>query len=150
VWRNVGDPNNPWRYVDRPDIVARYIPVYSGADFSVSQLIDNTKDVKAECDYYLDRLVAEYQTPVGQTIQYAGLMPIQLDGAIQQVTWSISSRGTITVASRNSEQRANTIPYTRRREQEKLRSISQSGWDRRLPMLGRWNNVQGRFEGGVG
>lgn len=64
----------------------------------------NENDCKDDAGYYMKAMVQKYQTKLPQRARYPGLQPIQLDGAIQQVTYSShNSEGAYTVACRDSE-----------------------------------------------
>ena len=54
-------------------------------------------------------------------VEYAGIVPISPDGAIQQVEWSGGLSGCVTRASRNSEFSLVVAPYHERRQAERRR-----------------------------
>jgi hypothetical protein len=55
-------------------------------------------------------------------VSYAGFRPINLDGAIQQVTWALDESGFArTRASRNREELLYVPSYKERRAMEKVR-----------------------------
>lgn len=84
---------------------------------------DNEDQVKEQAKFYLDQAVAELQPrPIGSA-QYVGIQPIEPDGAIRQVSWSIMSEGSIaskTVASLNTEQLVLDASYEEKRLFDKL------------------------------
>lgn len=84
-------------------------------------LANNTADVQKECKHYLDALEKEYTTEPSGDVEYAGLVgkPVEPDGAIQQVTWTISESGTTTRASRNAEHAIFTPTFEEMRRREK-------------------------------
>lgn len=64
---------------------------------------NNLQDIDGKANYYLQTALSEYQVKIPQEAQFPGLVPVDLDGAIQQVSWSIGASGTTTRASRNNE-----------------------------------------------
>ncbi len=107
-----GESNNTKpRYIRHDEIVLNYID-------GVAQ---NKAEVDAACIKFENAALAEYQTGLPYTRKYAGLRYIQLDGAIQNVTWSVGPSGATTVASRNTEQLEHVAPYRDRRRQQWIR-----------------------------
>lgn len=71
----------------------------------------------------LSAALTEFQLTTPQDKTYAGLVPLNPDGAIFQVTWTMEeSRGCTTRASRNNEWNYNLPSYKERRVLERLRS----------------------------
>ena len=85
---------------------------------SASQRFKDEADNRAA--YYLAGMAAKYQLNQGKTRQYAGIIPIDLDGACQQVTWSVGPAGPTTTASLNLEHDYHVQPYPPRRLDEAL------------------------------
>lgn len=83
--------------------------------------VQNQESVDAACTHYLDGLEREYQATQPETVKYVGILPIDVDGAIQQVTWTVGTQGASTVASRNDEQLVRTPSYEERRMRDVLR-----------------------------
>jgi hypothetical protein len=82
----------------------------------------NLADVNREADHYLTAAALEYQTPRSRDITYAGLLPINPDGSIQQVSWSVAQgEGAITRASHNTEYSTTVPSFKERRMLERLR-----------------------------
>lgn len=78
-------------------------------------------DAIPRADYYAKSLADKYQLTGGGTNQYVGIVPIDPDGFIQQVSWGIGAGGPSTTASGNSEHSAFVLPYPDRRRNENLR-----------------------------
>lgn len=76
---------------------------------------------RPRADYYLGGHLLEHQVKGGQTASYMGIHPIQLDGAIAQVTWEVGD-GATTRASRNCEHSLLIPPLNARRRAENLRA----------------------------
>ncbi len=108
------------RILKHDEIVTTVYPVYDPNTYKVQKVVTNFDQVNQECDFYLNAANLEYQTPTPQDVQYMGLIPIDLDGAIQQVTWRIDGQGVTTRASRNQEYRLVTPSYQVRRNAEQL------------------------------
>ncbi|TXH18984.1 MAG: hypothetical protein E6R03_01275 [Hyphomicrobiaceae bacterium] len=70
-------------------------------------------------DYYLAGHVLEHQPRGGQSATYNGIQPIDLDGAIAQVSWEVGD-GATTTASRNVEHDMSIPPLNARRRRENL------------------------------
>jgi hypothetical protein len=67
----------------------------------------------------------KYEQPEAQDGTYAGLRDdIELDGAIQQITYSVGPAGATTRASRNSETHPYHPPYNAKRWKEKLSALA--------------------------
>jgi hypothetical protein len=81
-------------------------------------------DAHERARYYLEGLKAQYFYSNASTRQYNGIVLIDADGAIAQVTWSIGPNGAETTASRNTEHSVYVPPYPARRRAEFLRPIN--------------------------
>ncbi len=99
---------------DSPVGTAPKITQHDDVQVNVTSTYDNNANITsvglleadplARADYYLQGMALQYDLGAGQTIDYNGIVPIDLDGAIQQVTYSIGGGDfAYTVASRNSE-----------------------------------------------
>jgi len=106
-----------------PEIQSEYYPTYD-AKGNVQKVNNNESLVGAECDYYIGAEAAQYLSQaVPQEITYAGLIPISTDGAIQQVTWSVSNTsGATTHVCRNDEFHPYVPPFRERRVYEQVRN----------------------------
>ena len=91
-------------------------------DYKKKQAVDNTSDVQQDANYYIQGLMAEYQATTPQTITYAGLKYIDLNGAINHLHYQVSKRGTTTTASRNNEQIHRVQPLAHRKLMAKIKS----------------------------
>jgi hypothetical protein len=106
----------------RDDVVRVWKAMYTENDDSewkFSHYEDNLDDVTREANYYIDGFIREIQTESSYTIQYADLKPIPLDGAIQQVGWSVGLDGTTTTASINDQFDLDLPDYYKQRGQNK-------------------------------
>jgi hypothetical protein len=104
----------------RPDVQLNVTSEYNERNQLIStQLLE--LDAIARANYYLDGMQVQYFTQISQQRVYNGIVPIGLDGAVMQVTWSTGSDGAKTQASRNSEHDINVPPYPARRRIENMR-----------------------------
>lgn len=113
------------RIVRRDEIALASIVQYDYSTFLPTGETSNQVEVDLACDRHLDAVERDYQTRLPEHVTYAGLVPISPDGAIQQVTWQVSSQGVTTRAARNQEVTDRTIGYRERRFLERLRSSLQ-------------------------
>lgn len=81
------------------------------------------EDAKIRAAYYLEGLALQFPVAAGSTENYNGFIPIDLDGAISQVTYNTDESGCSTVASRNTEHSVYTPPYPARRRAEGIPSV---------------------------
>jgi len=89
------------KYIIKDDIAANAGYVWENG---AKQLKGNLQDVLAYAQHYLDAEQAALQTDSPEKAAFGGFRDVQLDGAIQQVTWSVSEGGfATTVAARNNE-----------------------------------------------
>jgi hypothetical protein len=88
--------------VRRDDLAETLITVYSTSRSPIDART-NHEELTREAERALDAAEGEFQTLLSADIEYAGLVPIAPDGAIQQVAWSGGPRGAVIRASRNQE-----------------------------------------------
>jgi hypothetical protein len=103
-----------------PDVQLNVIGVYAGATTTLvaAKLLEDDAILRAQ--YNLDALSLQYPVSESLTLEYNGLMGIDLDGAISQVSWEVGDNGVSTTASRNSEHSIWVPPYPARRRAENL------------------------------
>jgi len=95
--------------IRRPEIVRRVVARYS--DLKVSGIFLNDAEFEKEADHHLEAAAKQFEVQSSADLTYAGIVPIELDGAIQQVTWSVGLGGATTRASRNAEHSDYVPPY---------------------------------------
>lgn len=83
-------------------------------------------DIDQKARFYALGAAQTFQPKPRATGRYAGLVRIELDGAIQQVSWRITEGGTTTEASLNGETNPYTPPYEQRRFNDKLANLLRS------------------------
>jgi hypothetical protein len=105
------------RYIRRDDVCHN---IYY--DHVKRRTTGNIREVKDQAKYYLDATEREYQLSMPQSVSLAGLKPISPDGAIQQVTWTISEEGFATTQiARNKEEALVAPSYKEKRFIERLK-----------------------------
>ena len=109
------------RILKHDEITLNVVPIWnpnaggwSGTSYT------NQPAVDAEASYYLAAAALEYQITEPQEREYIGLCAINLDGCIQQVTWSMSGSGYTTRASRGTEWNPAVPSYRERRLWQQL------------------------------
>lgn len=121
--RTIGDnKQTPTRYVKHDEIARTFTPDYA-QDYSVNSVADNTQQINQECDYYLDGLQAEYQIEAPQTMKFAGIPSVEMDGAICHVSITVGVDGCTTSVSRNDEQVNRVMPFRERRDLIRTREL---------------------------
>ena len=92
--------------VKKPELQLTRIHVYHDGDDNTDDVegyTENDVAVDTEADVYITEAAAQFVGELGGSVSYAGLVPVQLDGAIRQVTYSVGPSGTRTVVSRNGQ-----------------------------------------------
>lgn len=93
--------------------------------YNAQQNIVNVTNLEQDpfirAEHYLDGMQAQYFATTAEIVEYNGFEAINLDGAIQQVTWEFGEQGCRTIASRNTEHQVYVPPYPARRRAEFLR-----------------------------
>ena len=82
----------------REDIIPNKVQEYD-EEGNRTTVTNNSPDVYDRLQKVLDQLVARYEVLTGETRQYEGIRFIAPDGAVQQVTWSVSGGAAYTLAS---------------------------------------------------
>lgn len=114
-----GASNAATRHLRHEEIVLTHRPTYSSSYSSVD-VAKNVDEVNARADSFLDAAEQEYETLTPEMVRYAGLLPIELDGAIERISFHVGPDGAFTVASRHEEPPRVSIPHKARRLIERL------------------------------
>jgi hypothetical protein len=102
--------------------VGQFDPNFQLIGFTDNAQSDSLQD---EANYYLQAAAQEYIEQDSFDVPYVGIVPIQVDGLIQQVTYTIHSGpggSTMTRASLATEHNPYVLPWTARRRAEKDRA----------------------------
>jgi len=89
--------------------------LFDDGEVRAESLSSNTEECDRQADYYLNAKLKELDTTRSQQITYLFLNDaVILDGAIRQLTYSVSASGCQTRASRNSEHNPNVPTFKER------------------------------------
>jgi len=118
-----GTWNTGTRWAQHDELNLTSTPSYD-TDYNVESTATNQGDtVDPQCETLLDALEREYQMKLPQSISYPGLMLVELDGAIQHITFSVGENGCTTVISRNTERRDCVDTYKEMRFRERGKEV---------------------------
>ena len=106
------------------DIQPWFINLYNN-DGSFLSNTNNSDEVNKQCDYYLDAIGKTLETIGTSQRTYIGLYAIDMDGAIQQVSFQMGSGGYDTVVSRGTEHNFEVPDYEARRQRDGRRNIAE-------------------------
>lgn len=124
-FRKRGRRNNTGPLIlHHPEIVFTVIAEYDG--LTLKRTRDNRKDFDAEADHYLDAAERNFTREPSSEVEYAGIVAIEPDGAIQQVSWKIGNGPALTRASRNEEYNVFTPSFKERRRREVADAIARA------------------------
>ncbi|OHB81787.1 MAG: hypothetical protein A2W31_06575 [Planctomycetes bacterium RBG_16_64_10] len=133
-------PELKTKHVRHDEIVLTKAPQF-GPAWQFGGWTTNQVLVDAECRYYLENL--DRDRGESQNARYPGLVKVELDGAISQVTYTLGSEGISTAVYRNDEDLRRVIPFGERRRMERDRDAAAVKqkigelWDR------LWNRLKG-------
>lgn len=102
------------RYIASPDAVFRTVIAKQGA-------INNRLEYERMANHYLDQAERQYEPRDPCAATYAGWQPLVPDGAIQQITWTLTEQGATTRVSRNREEPVLGNTYEEQRLYQQLR-----------------------------
>jgi hypothetical protein len=123
--------------IHRDEIYLKVVGQFDN-NFNLTGATDNANadNLAQEANYYLDAAQSQYVEKDTLDVPYVGIIPIQVDGLIEQVTYSISGSGTLTRASLATEHNPYVMPYKRRRmledHQEQAKAFNRAKRDLRL------------------
>ncbi len=113
-----GDGPSDWQV--RDDIQVGVIGKYNAVNNLTGTTYLDEMDARQRAGWYMTGAALKYQLPASETRQYAGIVPLNLDGRIQQVTWIVSLSGTTTIAGSDGEFSDVLPDYPIRRRAENL------------------------------
>ncbi len=97
-------------------VIAGYGPKNKPGPFAFA--FSDLVDAKPRARYYLHGMAKKYELKGGESRQYIGIKLIDLDGAVQQISWSIGAGGATTTVSTNGEHSEVIPSYPTRRRSE--------------------------------
>jgi hypothetical protein len=103
-----------------------FYTAYSPGDWSVETTIDNSAEMEAAAEYYINAKAREYERVGSEEAQYAMLMDVDPDGKIHQITYSIQGgeNGFTTTRISLGTEHSWSVPAFRERERTlKLKAI---------------------------
>jgi hypothetical protein len=121
--RTTGANGGGTRYSRHDELVLTHVPQYS-ANYSVAGVDTNLASVNETIDALLDVALAAYDEVEPRMARYAGLVAIDLDGAIRQVTYQVGPEGATTTVERNTERPGLASTFLERREIERTRATN--------------------------
>lgn len=83
----------------------------------------NRSDCDQAAEYYLDAAEQHYLAITPEIRTYTGFQAVELDGAIQQVTFNLSKAGATTTIARNTEIIADRMLYNVKRFYDRMRQL---------------------------
>jgi hypothetical protein len=107
----------------RDDLVLAVVTQYDAGN-NPTGTTDNADEIEQEANETLDAAEAGLTTLAAGLVEYAGVVPISPDGAIQQVEWRGGLSGCVTRAGRNSEFSLAVPSWRERRLAERRRDIA--------------------------
>lgn len=119
------------RSISRPELVLVYVVDRvqdANGRYNPKKVRSNEADMVQAAGYYLRSEIGKYETTSALTRRYAGLLPVEPDGGIHQVTWSIGTGPPTTTVSVNTEHATWLPPYPERRRNEKVASFLTPEW----------------------
>ncbi len=118
--------DTPPRIVMRDDIQLAYACDFPKEGWTVVNRRDNLAEVDRAAHAVINPILDEYNRIVPESYSYPRLMLIDPDGAVSQVTWSVSG-GVSTKASRNGEHSRYVPPYKVQRGKERSKADMERG-----------------------
>lgn len=79
-----------------------FVLEYDAGSYSLTGATDNAASLAVEAEVYLDALERRHAARTPQFVEYAGLQPLEPDGSIDAVEWSIGPDGATTRAWRDT------------------------------------------------
>jgi hypothetical protein len=120
-----GDSQSPRNEIPPSTDPAEAVPGQRANTFVISGQTDNNIRLDDQADYYISAALLEYQQPAAESRKYAGLVKIELDGAIQQMVLSLTTEAFSTYLARSTENIVHAVPYKERRMLERARQMAQ-------------------------
>jgi hypothetical protein len=106
---NQPTPTTPTRIINRPEVLFYAIQRYASDGSAISNE-DNLDDAQERIQIWQSAAIGEYGPLNGGTVTYDGLMPITLDGLLQQITWSASNTTPATTTASQAQRHNRYIP----------------------------------------
>jgi hypothetical protein len=112
-------------YVKSDDVALKITYSFEGWG-EVAGSEDNWQEVESQAQYVAESTLAKMLIEDQQSFEYPGLVFIELDGAIQQITWNVGEDGKATTeCNRCKEDLVNTQSYEEAKQQALLQKALQ-------------------------
>lgn len=109
----------PTEWAVREDVQIGVVGTYDQLNKLTGHTLFNAKDVENRSQHYLDGMARKYRVTGGGQKTLVGIWPVDPDGSVQQVEWSVGA-GATTVVGVNTEPSPVVPPYPARRLKENL------------------------------
>lgn len=130
-WVGDGPAPSDWQTGDyltlsviKNDIQAWTMGQYSTSGSLTGTVNNFSSEVTPRAQFYINQIMKTYQTVGSATRTYTGIFPIDMDGALRQVSWTLSKSGFDTRASLNTEHDFEKPSYEGRRAQVARRNTA--------------------------
>jgi hypothetical protein len=103
--RQINAANLTTHYIKRNDLLPSVVAVYDPDSYRLVGCNTNFTTIAAQADATLDAAAATWQQRQPQQARYAGLAPLEPDGAVDAVIWSVGPEGATTEVIRHGQRR---------------------------------------------
>jgi len=145
-----GQVGSPPAVIQRPDVQLNWLAIYDPRSNKVTSLANDLALAEAMGTFYLTGELARYLPSGALEREYNGIMPINLDGAVMQTTWSVGGAGAKTAASLNTEHHPYLPTLPQRRWLEYLPSFAEQLRFKGMVNGRMWNAAQGPVRDRIG
>jgi hypothetical protein len=122
TWPTEGSQvDTPDMIVERPELVLRTRPVYVWYSDRVEEagVSDNKSQIETDAQRIADEKIREFDMTDAGSKTYAGIWPVDLDGALEQVSWSFSAtQAAFTTVGRQMEVEIPLIGHNEKRSKQ--------------------------------
>ncbi len=116
-------------YLKHDELFVTHVPTYDASKYAltpdgendprtITSVANTTTEINETCDHYINATLATFTKPEPHQIRAAGIWPVDLDGAIEQVTYQVGTSGATTTVSRGSEPVNAVLGHRERRRAE--------------------------------
>lgn len=118
----------PPEFITRDDVVANFVGVYQDATNHVLRVTRPPEDADGprRAQAYVESIALKYLQKPAQAQTWNGIMAIEPDGVVQQITWEIGPQGIFTTAGANGEFSTYLPSFATRRSRENLAANPQA------------------------
>lgn len=120
-----GDPSLPAKVITQDEIEYQVIASWTDLNNNSADVVsvrDNKANIDPWINYYLNAELRKLQNRQQRQLKYIGIVPVNLNGLVQQITWSVGPQGATTKVGLNTEYSIGQPRYETRRLFETLRN----------------------------